>query len=455
MNRPVNRARRPWALGRGLAPLRQSDFGFLLAGQSVSYIGDNFYVVALPWYVLASHGGVVLLGTVLAAYGIPRTALIAVGGHASDRWRPWTVMLAMDCVRAGAVAALAIVAAFGPARALLLLPIGAVFGAADGLSLPASFAIAPALLAVEDLQAGNALLSGGGQLANLAGPAVGGAAVAFLGSSRAFGLDAVSFVLSALALVGVRRAMHARQDKRSRPAEFPGSGDGPVPRRETVAPAHAGTGVPTLRSLFRSERILQVMLLVTVAGNLGLGGLGEVGMPSLARGPLHAGARGYGILLAAFAAGALLGTLAAGQARQFRRPFVAGGLAFLAGAPLLAAIPFLPDTAAVAVALAAFGSLNGFANVTTMTAFQKWADPKVLGRLMGVTMLGSFGIYPVSVALAAFLVRYLGLTSLFLFTAALCVFAVFAGLSQRPYREFGARQPADDITSVQTAPHQA
>lgn len=436
MKRPVGPARRSWAIGRSLEPLRRGGFGFLLVGQIVSYIGDNLYVIALPWYVLASHGGVVLLGTALAAYGVPRTAMIAIGGHASDRWRPWTVMLAADWTRAGVVAVLAVVAALGPARPALLLPIGAVYGAADGLSLPASFAITPALLPAENLQAGNALMSGGGQIANLAGPAAGGAAVAFLGSSGAFGLDATSFVLSALTLVGVRKAMRSRQDICSTPAGIQAS----------------RSDVPTLRSLLRSERILQVMLLVTIAGNLGLGGCGEVGLPSLAHGPLHAGARGYGIMLAAFAAGALAGTLAAGQARQFRRPFVVGGLAFLAYAPFIAAIPFLPNTAAVAAALATVGTLNGFANVITMTAFQKWADPSVLGRLMGLTMLGSFGIYPVSAALAAFLVRYFGLTSLFLVTAALCVTAVFAGLSQRAFREFGYRQPAGEMISAEIAP---
>src|SRR5262249_18731892 len=156
-----------------------------------------------------------------------------------------------------------------------------------------------------------------------------------------------------------------------------------------------------------------------------------------------------------FGAGALAGTLAAGQARQFGRPFVVGGLAFLACAPFIAAIPFLPNTVAVAAALAAVGALNGFANIITMTAFQKWANAKVLGRLMGLIMLGSFGVYPVSVALAAFLVRFLGPTSLFLFTAALCVFAVGVGLSQRVYREFGARWSADDRTAAETAQHQA
>lgn len=92
---------------RALAPLRHRRFRLLTIGQVTSNVGDACYAVALPWYVLAAHGGVLLLGTVLAAYGIPRTALIAVGGYASDRWRPQTVMMATDTARALALAALA------------------------------------------------------------------------------------------------------------------------------------------------------------------------------------------------------------------------------------------------------------------------------------------------------------------------------------------------------------
>jgi len=42
---------------RGLAPLRHRGFRFLVAGQLGSNVGDAFYAVALPWYVLATHGG--------------------------------------------------------------------------------------------------------------------------------------------------------------------------------------------------------------------------------------------------------------------------------------------------------------------------------------------------------------------------------------------------------------
>src|SRR5262249_30464183 len=152
------------------------------AGQLTSNLGDGLYAVALPWYVLTSHGGALLLGTVLAAYGISRTVLLFAGGYASDRWRPWTVMMSTDVVRAGALAALAITATLGPPRAAVLIPLAVVIGAGEGLFLPGSFAIVPALLPGEELQAGNSLASGGTQLALLAGPAAGGVLVALAGS---------------------------------------------------------------------------------------------------------------------------------------------------------------------------------------------------------------------------------------------------------------------------------
>ena len=326
---------------RALAPLRQRGFRLLTIGQVTSNVGDACYAVALPWYVLAAHGGVLLLGTVLAAYGVPRTALIAVGGYASDRWRPQTVMMATDAVRALALAALAVTAATGPARAVVLVPIAVVIGAGEGLFLPGSFSIIPSLLSGDDLQAGNALASSGTQLATLAGPAVGGALVILAGPSLAFGLDALSFVVSAVTLA----ALPARRRRLRRPSSAaPGA-----PAETEAAPA------PTLRAMLRSERVLQIIVLVNIAANLGLGGMSEVALPALAHGPLHAGASGYGAVLAAFGGGALLGTIAAGQVGRLRRPVIVGSLAFLAEAACIAAAPYLGATVAVAAAMAGSG----------------------------------------------------------------------------------------------------
>src|ERR1700722_15832558 len=177
---------------RGPAPLRQRGFRLLTIGQGTSNVGDSCYAVALPWYVLAAHGGVVLLGTVLAAYGVPRPGLIAVGGYARGRGGPQTVMMTTDAIRALALAALAVTAATGPARAVVLVPIAVVIGAGEGLFLPGSFSIIPSLLSGDDLQAGNALASSGTQLATLAGPAIGGALVILARPTLAFLLEPLS-----------------------------------------------------------------------------------------------------------------------------------------------------------------------------------------------------------------------------------------------------------------------
>jgi predicted MFS family arabinose efflux permease len=410
---------------RGLAPLRHRGFRLLTAGQLASNVGDSCYAVALPWYVLAEHGGALLLGTVLIAYGIPRTVLLAAGGQASDRWRPWTVMMSTDAARAIGAGALAVAAALGPARAAVLVPIAAVLGAGEGLFLPGSFSVVPALLPGEDLQAGNALASAGTQFAALAGPVLGGAMVALLGPAPAFALDAASFVLSAMTLQRVRASMRPSADA------APGS----RPSARTVS--HLEAGRPTVLALLRTERILQISLLITVAANLGSAGMDQVALPSLAHGPLHAGADGYGGLIAAFGAGALLGTIAAGQASRVRRPAIAGSVAFLAQALFIAAVPYLGGTLPAAAALAAVGVLNGFGNVVMITIFQRWAPPDLLGRLTGLLLTTSFGVFPVSVALAALVVHGLGAAPFFPLAAVTVAIPLLAGLSQRTWRDFG------------------
>src|SRR6202034_435898 len=233
-------------------------------------------------------------------------------------------------------------------------------------------------------------------------------------------LDALSFVVSAVTL-----------------AALSGPAVGGLQRASSTAPgAPAETGTapaPTLRAMLRSERVLQIIVLVNVAANLGMGGMSEVALPALAHGPLHAGASGYGAVLAAFGGGALLGTIAAGQLGRLRRPVVVGSLSFLAEEACIAVLLYLSATAAVAAAMAGLGIMNGCGNVLTITAFQRWAPPSALGRLAGLLTLTSFGVFPISVALAALVVRHWGATPFFLLAAVTVTVAILAGLSQRAW----------------------
>jgi MFS family permease len=234
-------------------------FRLLCGGQFSSTIGDFCYAVALPWLVLSEHGGPVLLGIVLACYGVPRTVLIPVGGMLADKVGPRTLMLAADAARAVLVAGLAVLAARHIVSLAALGPIAAFIGAGEGLFVPASYAIMPSLLSGEQLAAGNALSTAMVQAGSLLGPALGGALVATTrASTAAFAVDAASFGISALTLLL-------------------------IPRRPGAGSASAGDAPPGgVLALLRRSRVLQVLLVVVIAANLANGGMGEIAMPALA-----------------------------------------------------------------------------------------------------------------------------------------------------------------------------
>jgi len=402
-----------------MAPLRHMSFRLLVAGQLVSNFGDAIYSVALPWYVLAHHRGTLLLGTVLAAYGVPRTALLVVGGHASDRYRPWTVMLGANVARGVAVAAFAVTAATGLARGSVLIIIAVVLGAGEGLFIPASSAIVPVLLPRDELQAGNALSFGTTQLSQLAGPALGGVLVAVIGSASGFAIDAATFVVSALTLIGIRRDA-------PRPVPTPEHSDHPEDVRAAAS----------VRGLLAREPILRLILVSDAVLNLGTAGMGRVALPALARGPLHLGAGGYGVLAAAMGAGLLLGTISGSGLPPARRPLLIASLVLLPTAPLIAAIPYAGGWISAAIILMLAFVLVAIGNLLMVTGLQQWAPPQLLGRVTGLLMLASIGMLPVSVLLAGVLIGLTGPAAYFPLDAATVLVAATIQLSSPTWRRF-------------------
>jgi MFS family permease len=417
-------------------PLGVRSFRLLAGGQFASTIGDYCYAVALPWLVLSSRGGAILLGTVLACYGVPRTVLIPVGGVLADRIGPRTVMLAADAGRCVLVAALVVLAARHTASLAALGPIAAGIGAGEGLFIPASFAIMPSLLDEERLAAGNAISTAAVQAGSLLGPALGGALVAATRASTwAFAIDAASFAVSALTLALIPRrpadgTVAATASGISGDDETNAGAEGPV------ADGGGGRAEGGVLALLRRSRALQVMMVVVIAANLAGGGMSEVALPSLA----HAqyGAAGYGALLACFAVGGVIGTLSAARTGGLRRPAVFASIIFLVESAAIALTPYLGGAAGAAAMLFVSGATNGLANVTFLTVLQKWAPPALLGRVMSALMLGAFGTFPLSVAISGVLVRHIGPSLFFPVAGGLVAVAILAGLTQREFREFGA-----------------
>jgi hypothetical protein len=262
------------------------------------------------------------------------------------------------------------------------------------------------------------LYQAGQQTGSLVGPAVGGALVAGLGSSVALGVDALTFGLSALSL-----ALMRVRPPGPAPAPDPGNPAGPEPGG--------------LLAFLRSLPSMQLLLLIVIAANLTFGGLTEVALPALAH--LRWGASGYGALLVLSAAGAIAGSLGAARGGGLRRPMIVSSSAFIVAAEAMAAVPFLGGLPGAAAALLVMGGLLAFGNTLLMPSIQTTVPPAMLGRLMGVVMLCSMGVFPLSAAVAGLLVRHIGPVVYFPVSGGFFGLVIALAVTQRAFRSFGAR----------------
>lgn len=425
----VARARAAWRSG----PLAQRNFQLLAGGQFTSTVGDYCYAVALPWLVLSAHGGPVLLGTVLACYGVPRTVLIPVGGILADKIGPRTIMLAADAARCVLVTALVVLASQRLASLPLLAPVAALLGAGEGLFLPASFTIMPALLKPDQLAAGNALSSAMVQAGSLAGPVLGGLLVASAGSAPAFAADAATFAVSAITLALLRPASLTTAAQAPAPADDAGAADTSAADTGPAATEAKQAGV---WQLLREERLLQVIVVLCVAANLAYSGAFAVALPALAHARYSAG--GYGALIACLGAGSVAGTLAAMRSSRLSRPAIAACLSFLAEAVAVSVLPFPGQLAGAAAATAVLGACNGFGNIIMITLLQQWAPGYLLGRVMSLVMLAAMGTFPVSVAVTGIAVHSFGPVPFFPVAGGILALAMLGALTQPVIRTFGA-----------------
>ncbi|GHO99488.1 MFS transporter [Reticulibacter mediterranei] len=414
-------ATKPAAKGM-LHLFRVRNFVLLFSGQTISIIGDALYAVALPWLILTNGGNAQELGIVLAAYGIPRAASMLVGGWLSDHLRPRQVMLIADAVRLLLMAVLAALALEGHPTLWQLCAIAVPLGAFSGAFTPASMSIVPDTLDSEDLQAGNGLMMASMQGASLVGSAVAGVVVAAFSAGMALAIDAATFLVSAFSLVLMRttpRVTASTQDA--------------APSEEEKPAASFQEQIGFWQYL-GSSRLIQTNLLFFVVSSLIAGGLIEVALPALVHGPMHGGASNYGAILASWGAGALGGSIFAGTLGKRKHK---GMLVLLGGLIVSVMIALLPIGGVYgAMACMLIGGIaNSGITVLLFTAIQLSIPSHLMGRIMGLLMFSSLGMYPLSVALAGILSNQFGPALLFPVGGLVLGLAILFCMTQKAMRD--------------------
>ncbi|MFF1906282.1 MFS transporter [Kitasatospora sp. NPDC058218] len=374
--------------------LGERDFRWFFVGYTTSLLGSSMAPVAVAFAVLGAGGGGSGLGWVMAARILPIVLVMLVGGVVADRLGSRRVMLAADVLRCGVQAVFAAVLMSGRAPLWAMVALVAVWGLGEGVFLPAFGALVPSLVRdASRLSDANTLLGLARSVATVVGPAVAGLVTAGCGPAAVLLIDAVTYGIGAVALA------------RFRPATQGSAGEG-------------GSLLADLRegwSEFRSRPWLWI-----TTAHMGLFNL-LVWAPFLVLGPLTAqhglgGARGWGLVMGGYGAGAVLGGLLMLGRRPGRPLAVATVATFgwaLPSAALAAGWPLVPVVGAALLA----GVGAAVCGALYSTTMQSWVPVEVLARVSAFGGLGAFVLGPAGLAAAGPLADRVGAGAVLAFGA--------------------------------------
>ncbi|MDI3341231.1 MAG: MFS transporter [Sphaerobacter sp.] len=404
-----------------VAILRQRHWALLWAGQVCSAVGDHLYTIALMWLAVRIAGSAA--GLVAAAETGALLLFGLLGGVYADRWDRRRTMIVADLLRAAAVATLSLAAWAGELTLWHLGAVAGVLGALTALFDPALQASLPALAGdARTLQSVNGLMDVTRRVARTIGPSLAGALTALMPITHLFTIDAVTFVVSALAIAALGRRWRWR----------PGPDGTRVPGLRGVLAELRSAG----RALRAHRPLVWGLASHAVGGGIAWSAAFTVGVPLLTERVLHGGAGDYGLIVGAYGAGNVLSNLVVASLRIRRRVVVMFtgralmGLGFL----VMAGATTLP-LALAGAALAAIGGPMG--DIVQLTMIQTDLPSHQIGKVYSLRMIVTGVGSALGLVVAGPLFTALGVPAAIALCGALSVVVGLAGLAR-----FGLREPA-------------
>lgn len=401
----------PWPL------LRSPPLFALLVAEVVSTTGALMSALALPWFVLETTGSGSRAAFVVAAETLAFVLLGIPSGSVASRLGARRTMLTCDLLRAPAVAAIPVLFHTGVLTFPVLLALAFVIGAISTPYIAAQEVVLPELLGEDERVIGraNALFQSASRLTYLAGPALAGLLIGFLGATNVLVIDACTYLVSFLLV-----------------ASF-------IPRLARSPDGHELKGVLAGVRFLWSNPLLRTLNVALAGSQMAFQGL-TIALPILAFERYNENATLAGLLLASWGGGALAGSVIAYRVVNRFEPLALGSVAWFGYALPLWVLVFELPAAALFPPLILAGIGNGLRN-PPLTAIRVLSVPVAL-RPQALTAGGTLSMLGGAVSLGGIgaALRVFGLAPVFALIAAVSTasavsFAVVAMKS----RSFGDR----------------
>jgi MFS family permease len=378
---PAGRRRRVAAF----SSLRHRNFRLFFSGQMISLVGTWMQSVAEAWLLYRLTGSAVLLGVLGFVNQIPIFLLSPVGGLVADRWKRQRVVIATQVSSMLLAFTLASLTLSGRIRVWEIITLSGLLGVVNAFDVPARQAFLIEMVGREDLLNAIALNSSMFNGARVAGPAIAGILVAWIGEGWCFLLNGVSYlaVIAGLLMIQIVNPLMIEV---------------------------AGSPFEKLKEGFRFARhtmpIRALLLLLAVVSLTAMPF--TVLMPIFADRVLHGGASAYGTLMGAIGVGAVIGAMILAVRQRLRG--LGNVVAFAAIGFGAALILFGASrwywASLVILTLAGLGMMLQF--TSTNTLIQAMVPDRLRGRIMSLYSMMFLGTTPLGALAVGTMAAHIG-----------------------------------------------
>ena len=402
---------------------RDRNFLTLWSGQGLSQFGAQIAELAIPVLAVLLLDATELQVGLLNAANVAAFLLVGLpAGAWIDRMRKRHVMIAADLVRAAALALVPVLWMAGVLQVWHLVAIAAVIGVATVFFDVSYQSIVPSLVRPSQIAEANGKLQSTYELANIAGPGIGGWLIGVITAPLAVLATAGTYVVSAVALMFTRdhEAPHDR------------AGRGPILREIREG----------LHFVF-TEELLRRIVGTTGTSNF-FNTVSTTLLPLFLLRELGFSPASLGLIFSLGAVGGLLGAMATphivriiGEARAIPVSAIAFSLVALL-LPVAALTPAIAFPLLVCQFFVMSFTVLVY-NITQVTFRQRITPARLLGRMNASVRFVVWGVMPIAALLAGALGTWLGVVPTMwigaigqLASAAFVVFAPFWGMRELP-----------------------
>jgi MFS family permease len=350
--------------------LKHRSFALLWAGLLISIVGSQMQQWALFWHISQLSQDPIAVSVVGGVRFLAVLAFSLIGGLVADRYNRRAIMLMTQSISMLVALTLGVLTWFGDIQLWHIYALTGIQAAAMAFDLPARQSLVPNLVPRPDLPSAFSLQSIAFNTGSIAGPALSGVVIGYLGQEHVYLINATTFLGVIIALILLGPVPQSRSA---------------VQRGLRAAWTDIGAGVAFIR---KQPLILSTMILDFIATFFASA---NTLLPYFAQHILHVGEVAYGWLAAAQSTGAVMVGIIASQYHQIRNQgilllgsVVVFGLAtILFGVSRIYAIIFL--------ALALMGAADSVSTIIRNTIRQLNTPDQLRGRMTSINQIFFMG----------------------------------------------------------------